>query len=503
VAGNGRYYLAPFVYRGLVSDEHDILKLFVAKVPRARGLLTGDDKGKVSRADSKLHALDSAYVTVNALMRGVLCVDVDQDFTVAELVAGLTRCGVPLPNIVVGHRDAAGRFLRPHLIWLLENSVTCTGKGRHAPRSLLSLVLKGLTAALLPLGADPGMTNTGKVKNPVSPLWSRVVLAERPYALLPGPGGAPALAPHLDLDTAHARLRAATGQARAFTPDHPDPEVLARSNGPFRHVQGFAFRHVAQHRDHGAGSYAEFLAEVSAEALRIFPAGSASERAACGLADNVAAWTWKKYRTRPAKPRTPEEVRARLVAGQAKGAASRRCTTLAAVAEAIQTLTAAGLRVTQVAVAAASRKARDTVRQHWAAALAAAAECTIHSPPIAKKGASSCRAAERPASAVPEVHGLPTPAAPPLGAAPAEPAGGLSGTAGAALSARPLAASAAGFPSVLAVPQVRRGVDGSCRPRGAAPPLTAPPAARREPIAAHGGIVPPGCSTSGAGPPLD
>jgi hypothetical protein len=77
VGGNPGYARQRFVFSGLVSDEASILKLFVTKTPRARRLLTGDSKDLVESTDSKLLALDSAYVTTNQHMRGVLRVEID------------------------------------------------------------------------------------------------------------------------------------------------------------------------------------------------------------------------------------------------------------------------------------------------------------------------------------------------------------------------------------------------------------------------------------------
>ncbi|HEX8375659.1 MAG TPA: hypothetical protein VF606_10815, partial [Geminicoccaceae bacterium] len=66
--GNPAYRRGPFVHRGLVSDEHPVLKPFVASTPRASRLWAGDTKA---------------------------------------------ARGVPPPNLVVGHVDGRGRLLGP------------------------------------------------------------------------------------------------------------------------------------------------------------------------------------------------------------------------------------------------------------------------------------------------------------------------------------------------------------------------------------------------------
>ena len=105
-----------FVFSGLVSDEAAILKLFVTKTPRARGLMTGHSKDLVDGTDSKLlPALDSAYVTTNGKMRGVLRVEIDHLLPSweEEVADACGRAGLPLPNIAVGYVDARGRVHNP------------------------------------------------------------------------------------------------------------------------------------------------------------------------------------------------------------------------------------------------------------------------------------------------------------------------------------------------------------------------------------------------------
>lgn len=435
VAGNPRYFLRAFVTPGLPSEAHPLLRLFVAQLPRACRLLTGDDKARVSGTDSKLLALDCPYVVTNGEMRGVLRVELDRDLTDAELRAGLAACAVPMPTLVVGYRDAAGRWLHPHLLWQLGNAVPFKGKGRRGPQGLWKATLAALTAALLPLGADPGgLSNALRVKNPLSPLWDCAVMAPQPYALNPDAGGLPALVPRLDLEGASTRLRAAAvaGADRPFSADHPDPEVIGQSNAAFRHLAGYARRRVALHRDHGAGSEAEFLAELAAEACRILPRGQRGERAARYLAATVSAWTWAHHRMMPPTPSrlTPAEVRGRQVAGQAKGAATRRAETLDAIVAAVRRLASAGQQPTQAAVAVAAGRSVRTVRERWAEVQARLAEPAVQFPPIDKKGFAS-RARVR---AIPEVHGAPEPAGPPLGPAPAQTPCGPSGMAGSAVA---------------------------------------------------------------------
>lgn len=385
IGGNPAYRRDPFIYHGLVSDEHPILQLFVASTPRPPRLRTGRTKAEAAGTDSKVLALDSAYVNAGKAMRRVLRVELDRVFAggFEALARAVGALGVPLPNLAVGHVDGRGHLLSPHLIWLIADSVPFTARGQRAQQDLWQAVLRGLTAALLPLGADPGGTsNPLRVKNPLSPLWHRAVLAEEPYSLTtdarPGAPGFAALVPDLDLAGAGASLRAATGADREHRPvaaDHPDPTVAGGSNRVFRGVRDLARRRVVWHRDQGNGTEEAFLRELVEAAMAMVLAGEAAARAAALTACSVARWTWKRYR--PARTRqpcaTPEERRAWEAAGQAKGAATRRGATLAALVEAARRIAAAGERPTQAAVAGATGRSERTVRNHWPAVLAALA----------------------------------------------------------------------------------------------------------------------------------
>jgi hypothetical protein len=367
VGGNPDQQIAPFTYRGLVSHEDPVLMLFAASCPATARLQTGNDKGGVSTRGSKLLALDDAYAVANQTMRRVLRVDVDRTFPggFAELAALLAAHGVPLPNIVVGHEDAGGCLHNPHLLWLIADAVNFGANGKRPHQALFLGVLEGLTAACLPLGADPGGTfNAMKVKNPLCPLWDRFILASVPYSLAD-------LAPALDLPGARGRLRAAPAR-QGFHDDHPDPGVAVQSNARFHHLATFA-RHHAPLPDADDGAWAEFGVMVEVEAMRICPPSRGAEDYAERMAERVIAWTRKRYR-RPAPSITPEERKARLSAGgragQTKAAPSRKGENLAAFIAAAQRILAEGGKVTQPALVKATGKGERTVRRHWPEVLA-------------------------------------------------------------------------------------------------------------------------------------
>ena len=114
------------MHQGLVSDEHPILALFTSKLPRAKNLRTGDTKAQSDSTDSKMLALDSPYVEGNKKVAGFVRVDMDGAMSWEEVAAACQEARVPLPNVAVGYLDADGRFLSPHLVWLLASSVPMT-----------------------------------------------------------------------------------------------------------------------------------------------------------------------------------------------------------------------------------------------------------------------------------------------------------------------------------------------------------------------------------------
>ena len=385
VGGNAEYQRQGFTYPGLVSDEAPILKLFVSKTHRTRALITGDTKSDADGTDSKLLALDCAYVETNKAMCAVLRVELDTLWPSWETLATAIHAqGVPPPNVAVGHVDAAGRVWRPHLIWILAESVVFTNKGSRRPQAAWWNALHGLTAALLPLGADPGgRSNAHRHKNPVSPLWARWVMAPEPYALdvdkrQDGPCHAP-LRPFLPTpQEAIDALRAAEAASRAAPqvpqPDHPDKAVAFESNAVWRHLAVLARQRVALHRDQGRGSHEEFEAELVLEALRISPPGLKAEKAATGKVRSIVKWTWTHYRAaEPKLPLEPEERAARQRDGQAKAAAGRRTEAIATAAAAFRRIAATSGRPTQTAVAAAVGKSDRALRPYWAEIMAAAA----------------------------------------------------------------------------------------------------------------------------------
>jgi len=386
VGGDPNYYVPAQVYRGLVSDEHPVLQLFASKVPKSKHLLTGSTKSHVGLGDSKLLALDEAYVCANSQMRGILRVEIDVLFAGGfDAVADLCRgAGIPLPNIVIGHVDRQGALWRPHLLWLLADSVTFVGQGRRANRALWHRVLRGLTYALVPSGADAGgLANPLRVKNPLCPVWGRAVLAERPYSLAD-------LKAHVRMEVSDADMAAARNPAHRAV-DEPVPDPLAGSNAMFQALRDWARDHVATRQAAGV-DIEEWRAELVIHALALAGRCRCSERHARSKGLRVANHVWRRPRRRKL---SAEEIAACQREAAKKTHRGRRNATEAAVVAAYRhLLDRGGVAPTQVAVAAEIGKTPKTVRCYWVAAVEAAKQTMgTMLPPSLKKGAEQAASA--------------------------------------------------------------------------------------------------------------
>ena len=395
VADNIRDLRAAFHEPGLISDQHPILKLFVTKLRRARNLYIGDTKSERFTSDSKLLALDAAYVEDNRVMCGVLRIELGHVVSAAEVEDACQTAGVPHPNIIVGWKDRDGAYVHPHLIWLLHESLPLGDEAPKRFRSLYRGVLRGLTKALLPIGADPaGLLNSHRHKNPLSPLWDRKVLAEQPYQLRD-------LAKQVDITVRMATLNElavlrGAGSMKPRVPDHPNPTVAIASNWLFSELAGWARTAVVRHRAEG-GDRPALATAVAAEADRLMSALSGDlrrkNRRALATVASAANWTWTKFRApTPRKRLSPEEIAQRESDGARQTAAKRRAKTKAIIIAAATMLQAkSGQTPTQVAVLAAVQaagiKTEKTVRSYWPDVLAALPTGNLPSPYVKKNEA--------------------------------------------------------------------------------------------------------------------
>lgn len=358
------YSFAAMRYHGLVSNEDPIYQLFVTKTHRVQKLRVGWDKAESWKPSSKLIGLDAPYVEGNKAMRGFFRGDLDVVFASwIDLSERLERAGIPQPNVGVGYEDASGRIHKPHLIWLLKDSVAFTEAGRRVFQNFWTAVLRALSACLLPVGGDPNaMLNPMRVKNPLCPLWGRQVFRHDPWSLSTL---REALADTCPLHEADARLSAGIPH-RPVADDHPDPMVAGQSNRIFAALSVFARSHVGAMRN--TGDYAAYEGSVLREARELSgtPA-SARAMSVVHIATRIAAWTWENWVPRlVALPKSPLERMAACRAGQSKGASTKVLATRNALRVAWDRVVLTGLQPTQQAVMLASGRGIATVKRHWA-----------------------------------------------------------------------------------------------------------------------------------------
>lgn len=173
----------PFREMGLRSEDDAVLKYFVTLVPKGGKARASDDKANLAiQCKSKLLTLDYPYIELKREFMVALRIDCDGIFHTPEaclfLLTEAVRDGrIPcLPHIVVGDLLDNGHFSKPHLIWMLPQSAAVwrseDKRCRQQPIRLFDAVARGLVAALIDIGADPGApTMTGRMKNPISPFW--------------------------------------------------------------------------------------------------------------------------------------------------------------------------------------------------------------------------------------------------------------------------------------------------------------------------------------------
>ena len=166
-------------------------------IPRAHRMRVGTDKEALLSTDSKALGLLAPYVETDRKRACAIVVELDSVWKSAgQLRAKLLEILPPhmMPSLIVGRYSRDFLFCRPHLIWLLkpgsevwtdlftewtddDGVVHHLGDKRckKRPLNFFRAIQRGLTALLLPIGADPACHNIWKPKNPLSPFWTTVV----------------------------------------------------------------------------------------------------------------------------------------------------------------------------------------------------------------------------------------------------------------------------------------------------------------------------------------
>jgi len=385
----------PFVYRGLRSNDHPLIARFVSTLPRVGrprrgeeyfGLVAGYDKALLEPAASKLLALDAPYVEGNKRVRGWFRVDCDGCFPSWEALAYCIKgMGVPLPHLAVAEVLPCGMVLRPHLVWFLPASgpVRFDDAAPAKPRALWRGILKGLHAALIDIGADPGgCHNPMRIKNPCSPHWGVAVLNEAdPLSMTEM---ADALAGYMNLSEEEIASRHAAAWAERGGVERKE------SNSLFGHLVRASWLNMRDWKrtrdrrstlegDDLARAFYDELRPVARHMLGDDPAKVRQAHAILRKATTFAASTYDpdKADTRKRRGILRDDVRGRnLAERQAAGAAfvsgERKDDTLDAIRAAVRSMREAGETVTQSEVARRIGKTRRTVIRRWEEALSEA-----------------------------------------------------------------------------------------------------------------------------------
>ncbi|MHA7066797.1 hypothetical protein [Azospirillum argentinense] len=396
VGGSKSYYRSAFVYRGLVSDENPILKAFVAKTHAKKNLRTGRTKEESEESPSKLLSLDDAYVCVNGDMRGVFRMELDAIFESEDdlrqmLYEALDGDGgrIILPNVIVGYVDARGRIHNPHLIWILQDSITWTSKKADPSiKRMFAAVARGLCARLLHLGCDPGgLDNMLRMKNPLSPLWDRWITTADLYTMSE-------LAESVDMTVSRAQLESRQAEVIIGPTVELKNGGVIPSNRFFHDLRAYACSIVAEHK--AGGSFGEFRAEIAMEAMRI--SADAKERQARGVACRVADRIWEDYDPSKAQTRRLRkgilmdsvdglDLAERQAVGGRFSAGETKAESIRLGVDAVLALRAEGKAVTQDAVAKAAGRCLRTVKAHWRAIRAAVDEADAKAAEAAAEAA--------------------------------------------------------------------------------------------------------------------
>lgn len=383
---------AAFVYEGLRSDEHELLKLFASCLPKARPGKRDADETELKQSlmvgtkeytravGSKLLGLDKVYVEGQKSIRGFIRVDCDGCFASWDalrlaLIDVLDSIEL-LPHLVVADELSDGRIVRPHFIWLLpeKSRVRFDSKALPGPQRLYHAVARALTAACIPVGGDVGgLSNMMRVKNPLSPHWATAVMNERDplslgdmfVRLEPWVGE--------DETTMSERQTAVRGAAVGLD--------TCQSNVFFREATAACWSLARQwiDADDDRGKLVgDDLAEAFAVALghdaRHAMTGVPS-RKAMAMLGSVCRWAARHFdpsaRRRTAHPGVLRgtlgglSLHDRQAAGGRHAASSRRDASLDAIRQAAAALRAEGVEVTKTAVARRAGIAYRTVLRLW------------------------------------------------------------------------------------------------------------------------------------------
>ncbi|MGY3368863.1 hypothetical protein ACVWZL_005988 [Bradyrhizobium sp. GM2.4] len=138
----------------------------------------GLDKTTEYRDAERIFALDNSHVVLDRARRCAFVVDLDGWWPdLATLRAVLRKLLPPefMPNSISyrGREEDGAGVENPHLAWLLPPGArVLRGKNKQKQIKLHEMIQCGIVSHLIPVGADPGHTNSFKTKCPLAPGWS-------------------------------------------------------------------------------------------------------------------------------------------------------------------------------------------------------------------------------------------------------------------------------------------------------------------------------------------
>lgn len=262
-------------------------------------------------------------------------------------------CRLPPPTWIAVTPESG----RHHLVWLLARPVY---KGPGAALGPLRYLARVVSAMTYELGGDEGYAGA-LTKNPWHPRW-HVIL----------PGGCP-----VELGDLYRAICCAPNRPRQR--QHGEVRFgIGRNVELFDRLRYWAYANKRRHGDRR--SWGQAVAAQAAAINQSF-ASPLPPNELGWTVQSVANWVWTRYQGGTAENRRGAmglDVDMPLADKQAMAgswsAAKRRSATDQVLADAVQSLRAAGQAVTQVAVAQASGKGIATIKRRWAAVTAMLAE---------------------------------------------------------------------------------------------------------------------------------
>jgi hypothetical protein len=185
----GKYRQPEFVCHRFASEEHWLLKRFIASMPKPttdpmrQPCAAGMTKSNRQVFKRKWDAAQRPYVMLRTDCADWFRVEVDASFGSARGIrCAFKKCGLPQeqwPQIIVWIWDEReGGILRPHLLWCLPEGSGVWGNLQQ--RRMLATVAASITAKLQPMGADAGgLANIHDTKSPLSPHCDFIVMNDR------------------------------------------------------------------------------------------------------------------------------------------------------------------------------------------------------------------------------------------------------------------------------------------------------------------------------------